>query len=298
MALAPAKLGGGISATQPPSSMLAGRRASRLRGRGMLFEELRDYHPGDDVRRIDWRVTARTGRPHTRVYAEERERPVLLVVDQRLGMFFGTQLQMKSVTAAELAAQMAWQVLDAGDRVGALIFGDDTLNEIDPQRSRRTVLRILNQLVQFNQHLSVQPGQCAPPAPEQLDAVLGGVARRATHDWLVVIISDFQGISDSTRRHVQRIARHNDVIAAFVHDPVALQLPMGARRVLSDSRRFGEVDLADADTRQVITDLTLTRQDFFAQLRRTLGIPCLAIDTAGDVAGQLGRALGAAQGRQ
>ena len=171
--------------------MLAGRRASRLRGRGMLFEELRDYHPGDDVRRIDWRVTARTGRPHTRVYAEERERPVLLVVDQRLGMFFGTQLQMKSVTAAELAAQMAWQVLDAGDRVGALIFGDDTLNEIDPQRSRRTVLRILNQLVQFNQHLSVQPGQCAPPAPEQLDAVLGGVARRARD----------QHVPDARRHH-------------------------------------------------------------------------------------------------
>ena len=104
---------------QPVHSLLTGRHASRLRGRGMDFEEIRRYLPGDDIRKIDWKVTARTKKPHTRVYTEERERPVLLVVDQRMSMFFGTRVNMKSVTAAHIAALAAWRVVDQGDRVGA-----------------------------------------------------------------------------------------------------------------------------------------------------------------------------------
>ena len=115
---------------QPLHSALAGRHATRIRGRGLDFDELRAYQPGDDVRSIDWKVTARTRKPHTRVYTDERERRVLLVVDQRLAMFFGTRVQMKSVTAAELAALLAWHVVDAGDRVGAVVF-----DERGPSRS-------------------------------------------------------------------------------------------------------------------------------------------------------------------
>jgi uncharacterized protein (DUF58 family) len=105
---------------QPVHSVLAGRHASRLRGRGINFEEIRHYLPGDDIRTMDWRVTARTREPHVRVYTEERDRPVLLVVDQRQSMFFGSRRAMKSVVAAEVAALAAWRVLKAGDRVGAL----------------------------------------------------------------------------------------------------------------------------------------------------------------------------------
>ncbi len=105
--------------------MLNGRHASRLRGRGLNFEELRGYLPGDDVRAIDWKVTARTGEPHVRVMTEERDRPALIVVDQRMSMFFGSQLNMKAVTAAEAAALAAFRILDQGDRVGGIVFGDD-----------------------------------------------------------------------------------------------------------------------------------------------------------------------------
>ena len=97
---------------QPVHSLLAGRHASRIRGRGLNFEELRGYLPGDDIRTIDWKVTARTRKPYVRVFTEERDRPALLVVDQRLSMFFGTKKNMKSVTAAELAAAGAWRVFD------------------------------------------------------------------------------------------------------------------------------------------------------------------------------------------
>ena len=98
---------------QPSRSVLNGRHASRLRGRGLNFEEMRDYLPGDDIRAIDWKATARTGKPHVRVFTEERDRPALLVVDQRMSMYFGSSLNMKSVTAAEAAALTAFAVLSA-----------------------------------------------------------------------------------------------------------------------------------------------------------------------------------------
>src|SRR5215831_19291076 len=114
---------------QPVHSLLSGRFASRMRGRGLNFEEIRDYRAGDDVRSIDWKVTARLQKPHVRVFNEERDRQALLVVDQRLSMFFGSRLAMKSVTAAETAAIVAWRILNAGDRVGGVIFNDTDIAE-------------------------------------------------------------------------------------------------------------------------------------------------------------------------
>src|SRR6516165_661120 len=139
--------------TQPVHSLLSGRFASRMRGRGLNFEEIRDYRPGDDVRSIDWKVTARLQKPHVRVFNEERGREALLVVDQRLSMFFGSRLAMKSVTAAQAAAIGAWRILAVGDRVGAIVFNDSDLAEIKPRRSRATVLQILNAVVAQNQAL-------------------------------------------------------------------------------------------------------------------------------------------------
>jgi uncharacterized protein (DUF58 family) len=280
----------GLTGRQPPTSVLAGRRASRLRGRGLLFEDLREYRAGDDVRRIDWRVTARTGSPHTLVYAEERERPVRLVVDQRLGMFFGTAVQMKSVTAAELAGLIAWQVLAGGDRIGAVVFGDDEISEIDPHRRRSTVIRLLEMLTRHNRALDVDRG--IEPSPQQLDKVLAQVAARTTHDWLIVLISDFQGISMHTREHILRMARHNDVVAILVHDPSSLALPRVSATVLSDGRYQAEVDLSRPTTRHALQALLDERSHFLDRLRRELGIPCMAIDTRGNVPRQFARALG------
>src|SRR6201991_1482550 len=140
---------------QPVHSLLSGRYASRMRGRGLNFEEIRDYRPGDDVRSIDWKVTARLLKPHIRVFNEERDRQTLLVVDQRLSMFFGSRLSMKSVTAAQAAAIGAWRVLGVGDRVGAIVFNDSDLIEIKARRSRATVLQILATIVAQNQALGV-----------------------------------------------------------------------------------------------------------------------------------------------
>src|SRR5210317_256825 len=142
---------------QPVHSILSGRHASKLRGRGLNFEELRDYLPGDDTRNIDWKVTARTRTPYVRVYTEEKDRPVWLLIDQRVTMFFGSQRRMKSVVAAEVAAISAWRVLSVGDRVGALVFDDSEISVIPPHRSRERVMQILKQVVDKNHALHVGP---------------------------------------------------------------------------------------------------------------------------------------------
>ena len=149
---------------QPVHSVLSGRHASRLRGRGLNFEEIRRYLPGDDIRTLDWKVTARTRKPHVRVYTEERDRPVVLVVDQRRSMFFGSRRAMKSVTAAEAAALAAWRVLSVGDRIGAIVFDDAGIVEIQPHRSRRRVMQILKAIVEKNHTLKSGSGATTNPA--------------------------------------------------------------------------------------------------------------------------------------
>ena len=176
---------------QPVHSVLAGRHASKVRGRGLEFEELRPYLPGDDIRSMDWRVTARTNQPYVRVYSEEKDRPVLLLVDQRMNMFFGTRRAMKSVTAAEAAALVAWRVLADGDRVGGLVFGDGDFTDLRPQRSRDAVLQLLGEVARRNRLLRADAP--AGRGGGQLNKALMHAARVAHHDHLVVVISDFDG---------------------------------------------------------------------------------------------------------
>ena len=138
---------------RPVKSQLSGAERTRFRGRGMDFEEVRLYQAGDDVRSIDWRVTARTQVPHTKVYREERERPVFVLVDQRSPMFFGSQQCFKSVLAAHIGTNLAWAALGNSDRVGGLIFGDTQQRDIRPRRSKHAVLELLHHLQDFNRQL-------------------------------------------------------------------------------------------------------------------------------------------------
>ena len=217
---------------QPIHSLLSGRHASRMRGRGLNFEEIRAYHAGDDIRTIDWKVTARTRKAHTRVFTEERDRPGLFLVDQRVNMFFGTRVNMKSVTAAEAAALGAWRLVDVGDRVGALVFNDTDVVEIRPHRSRNTVMRILQTVVKMNHALRADMHVDANPG--MLNRVLEQAARIAGHDYVIGIISDFDGADDDTRRHLLKMEQHNDLIGVLIHDPSATELPPSTDFVITD----------------------------------------------------------------
>lgn len=275
---------------QPIHSLLAGRHASRLRGRGLNFEEIRRYLPGDDIRQIDWKVTARTRKTHSRVYTEERERSVLLVVDQRITMFFGTVRDMKSVAAAETAALAAWRVLAQKDRVGALVFNDSKVVEVRPQRSRSTVMQILHAVLEQNHALSIDPK--IESKPGMFNEALRRCERLAKHDCLVCIISDGFGHDQESRQLLTRIAQHNDVLFAFIYDPLETDLPEAGQLVFGDGRRQLEVDTGDRKLRERYRD------DFAAERaagRRFLlqrETPVLPLSTSSGVVEQLQHLLG------
>ncbi len=274
---------------QPVTSILSGRYASRLRGRGLNFEELRRYLPGDDVRTIDWRVTARTRQPHVRVYTEEKDRSVLLLVDQRTNMFFGSRDRMKSVTAAELAALGAWRALDVGDRVGAGVFNDTEVTDIQPQRSQQAVMSILGTVVQMNQRLRVTTD--IEPNPGMLNEALRKAVRLAPHDVLVVIVSDFFGVDAETERLSANLAAHNDVLGLLVHDPLRLN-PQGYSISVSDGSLQMQMDLANKNVREKLAENYRLEQERITRFLKKLSAPLLLVSNEGDVVKQVRRLLG------
>jgi uncharacterized protein (DUF58 family) len=275
---------------QPIHSLLAGQKASKLRGRGLNFEETRAYLPGDDIRNIDWKATARMRETYTRVYSEERDRPAILVVDQRLAMFFGSKVAMKSVTAAEAAALAAWRVIDVGDRVGAVIFNDTDTDEIRPHRSSKTVMRILEAIVRQNRALDANNER--ESQPERLNEVLTRVCRLAKHDWLVIVISDFAGADEDTKRLMTRLGQHNDVLAAFVYDPLEKTLPALGRLIVGDSERQIEFDSGDESLRRNFADYFAGRLADAQGFLLSRQIPVIPLDTSAPVTQQIRRLLG------
>lgn len=275
---------------QPVHSVLAGRHASRVRGRGLTFEELRLYLPGDDIRSMDWRVTARTGKPHVRVYTEEKDRPVLLVVDQRINMFFGSRRAMKSVSAAEAAALAAWRVLAEGDRVGGVVLGDDRIEAFAPRRSRDAVQQLLGGIARFNQALRADAP--ARRAAGQLNAALERTARMARHDCLVIVISDFDGHDSRTRDLMLALATHNDVLTILVHDPFLGALPGSGQLVVSDGELQVELGFGHAATRRNIAEFADARARALLDWHHAMGVPLLPLSAAEETAPQLRRLLG------
>ncbi|MFZ2407030.1 MAG: DUF58 domain-containing protein [Methylobacter sp.] len=204
----------------------SGGYASRFKGRGMEFEEARGYQPGDDIRSIDWRVTARTDKPHTKVFREERERPVFISVDNRPAMRFATRGVFKSVLAGKLAGLLAWAAQHHGDRIGGQIFTGAECLELKPQNGRHAVLRFLNAICSADGEGTA--GSKAAPAIT-LEHVLARLMQHARPGSLVYIISDFRGINDQVETHLAKLSRHCEVVLIFVYDPLESHLPEKGR---------------------------------------------------------------------
>lgn len=275
---------------QSVRSLLSGRKRSRLRGRGLDFDELRHYRPGDDIRTMDWKVTNRTGKPHVRVYTEERDRPVIAVVDQRLPMFFGSKQKMKSVVAAEVAAITAWRVLSVGDRIGAVLFNDTQTLEAKPTRNERKVMGWLGDLTAMNNDLTVAPGRKSNP--QALGQALQTLERSIGHDYLVVLISDFYGWDESTLNTIRRISQHNDIICSLVFDPLERDISQASNLVVSDGKFQLEID----PTRQDLgAKFEASFKSSIAHVQGDLKrhhIPVLPVDTVSPVSDQLREKLG------
>lgn len=280
----------------PVRRFLAGRHESRMRGRGLSFEELRTYMPGDDVRTIDWRVTARTGQPFVRVYNEEKDRPALIVVDQRTNMFFGSRRSMKSVAAAEVAALCAWRVMTLGDRVGGVVFNDVKQEAIRPHRSRGAVILLAETISIQNNALSADSD--IERSPSQLNAVLGSVAALARHDHLIIVVSDFDGHGPETRDLLLRMSVANDVIAVLVYDPFLLDLPRQGEMVVSGGALQAELQFGRGNVRDAVGSFARNRGRELLSWQEEMGLPMLPVSAAEEVAPQLRTLLGQLAWRQ
>ncbi len=234
---------------------ISGLHLSKIRGRGIDFEEFRPYQAGDDIRLIDWRATARTGRAVTKVFREERERPVIIAVDQCSSMFFGSQVAFKSVIAAQAAALFCWLAIDNGDRVGGLVFSDTDASLARPKRSRRSALHLLNQIFTFNQKLNAKKEHTPDSEPQAADFkpglahALGQIRRITKPGSTLYVISDFATLDETALQYLNQLSRHNNVVCCMVYDALEESLPTPGVYSITDGSSKGSINTHSSKAR-------------------------------------------------
>ncbi|MDD1605205.1 MAG: DUF58 domain-containing protein [Methylococcaceae bacterium] len=253
----------------------SGGYISPIKGRGMEFEETRMYQPGDDIRSIDWRVTARTGKTHTKVFREERERPVFISVDNRSAMHFATRGVFKSVLAAKLAALLAWAAQHQGDRIGGQLFSELACCELKPQNGRHAVLRFLNMLVREDNVNKAATSMT-------LEHVLARLVQHAHPGSLVYIISDFRGINDAAELHLVKLAQHCQVVLIFVYDALESNLPTKGRYRFTDGQQDVVIDTSDSQRVETYHQHFEQRLQRLQQLAKKRGLSFIQCSTVDD----------------
>jgi len=267
-----------------------GAHLSRFRGRGIDFDEVRVYQPGDDIRAMDWRVTARTGRPHAKVFREERERPVLFAVDLGSSMQFGTRVAFKSVTAAKVAAFWAWCASRHGDRVGGVLQREHSSVEYKPRAGHAGVLQLLNAMA--------EPVPLSTTGPEQGVAQMLQRLRPVAHPGsLIVWVSDFRGLNAAHESALSELRRHSEVVAVQIYDELEAQLPPPGRYSVSDGRRSVAFDAADPALRSAYQQHFVLHTQELQKMLNSLSIRMMRIATHDDTYAMLSRELRAMYGR-
>ena len=270
------------------NSLQTGAYVSHFRGRGMEFDESRPYQPGDDPRSIDWRVTARSTTAYTKLFREERERPVLVCVDLRSNMHFATRGCFKSVNASRAAALLAWAAHHRGDRLGGLIFGDTTHRELKPRLGRRAALRFVHQLAEHKDWTSRGIAEGVEPLTQAMSA-LRHVVRPGS---LVVVISDFIGFNRAAQSYLSSVARHNEVLAVFMNDPLERKLPPPGRyRIVSPDDELA-IDTYAAAARRDYENEFVERSHELEAFCHRYGVHLLPMSTDDDPVATLQAALG------
>lgn len=263
-----------------------GAYVSSFKGRGMEFDESRAYMPGDDIRNIDWRVTARTGVTHTKVYQEERERPVLLWLDLNPSMFFATQGAYKSVIATKAAALLAWCVANHNDRIGALVFAGDEHIEIRPKRGKSAVLDFINRTVNHSAWNNNKN------TTRNMESAMSRLRKVAHPGSLIFMLSDFREMNEKTTSHLANIARHNDIVLIHVSDPIESELPASGVYKVSDGEKEINLNTADKKFRQRYHQRFVEHDETLKTLCRQNRMHLLNLSTNEDVLTSLQTGLG------
>jgi len=254
-------------------SRQSGGYVSRFKGRGMEFDEARLYQPGDDIRSIDWRVTARTGKTHTKVFREERERPVFISVDNRPAMQFATRGVFKSVQAAKVAALLAWTAQHKGDRIGGQVYTDSICQEVKPQNGKHAVLRFFNALVHSRSTIQLEV---------TLEKTLARLIQHARPGSLVYIISDFRGLNQKAENHLAKLSRHCDVVLIHIYDELESHLPAKGRYRFTDEQRDVVIDTGDNQRLLSYQQQYQQRLEYLQHTAKKLGLLFFQCSTTDD----------------
>tara|TARA_R100000306_G_scaffold62599_2_gene75354 strand:+ start:52402 stop:53391 length:990 start_codon:yes stop_codon:yes gene_type:complete len=275
---------------------LTGSHRSHLLGRGMTFAEHRPYQAGDDIRHIDWRVSARSQHTYSKVFQEETQQPVELLVDQRSTMYFGSGDKFKSVLAAELAALLTWAGLSNNDRVGGLVFDDISHQHVKPAQHKRQTVRLFDVIDKFNGKLCQQRGSARASAASSLNSALDEITRLSRPGTLCLLVSDFEGLLDelpradstsdsagsrapalSSEQILFRLRRHNQIFAFLVYDPLELALPGPSLELCNSS---GE-QLALPERQAALDEINLALQERHeAKIRKLEALKCIVVPIA------------------
>jgi uncharacterized protein (DUF58 family) len=258
-----------IYTTKVVNDVLAGEYESVFKGRGMEFDEVREYQIGDDVRSIDWNVTARAGKPFIKKYREERELTVLFLVDLSASGNFGSLKQTKNELAAEICALLAFAAIKNNDKVGLIVFTDHVEMFIPPGKGARHVLRVIREILSF------RPRRTRTDIARALDYLGRVQSRRA----VVFLISDFQ--ADEFEKTLQVLGRRHDLVAVSISDSRESRLPDVGLLELEDAET-GEIVLIDTRSHEVqkrYESLSLKRAGELAQMLRSMRIDQISIET-------------------
>ncbi|WP_459778652.1 DUF58 domain-containing protein [Photobacterium sp. R1] len=267
-------------------SQLNGQHLSRQKGRGMNFAEVRPYQPGDDIRAIDWRVTARTGKTHTKLFSEEREQPVMLLVDFSQSMRFGSRLLQKSVQAAHFASLLSWLAIQQQDRIGALIYNGSALSECKPTARQQGPLAVLNTMINMHQH--------GAPAPEHKKIHFSDVLRHMHHlcpkGSEIIVLSDFYSLQQSDKKRLSQLRSHNRVQFVHLYDPLELGDTLyRGREYVSDRQRSAWINFGAPSTRKELETQFTRHLENLSELASSLAIPLHSLSAGTPLLKQLGQ---------
>ena len=270
----------------PSRARQSGAYHATMKGRGMEYAESRPYQPGDDVRALDWRLTARSGRPHTKLFREERERPVFVLIDLRHPMAFATRGAFKSVQAARTAALIAWKTAQVGDRIGGVLLGDAACEELPPARGTVGALRLLKHVV-----------QCATPtdgaAMLPFSAATNRLRRLVKPGSLVFVCSDFRDLDDAGRAALGQLGRHNDTLLVLCYDAFEAALPaIRAPIAVTDRQRRMDLALGERALADAYAQRFTARRAALQQFARDNRLRLATLATTDDPFTVLQRALG------
>ncbi|MDR2921026.1 MAG: DUF58 domain-containing protein [Tannerella sp.] len=280
---------GNILPKRPIYSILAGQHPAKMRGRGLDFEEVRLYVPGDDVRNIDWKVTARTNETHSKVFNEEKERPTFVLLDQSAMMFFGSQRYVKSVTAAHVAAIVAFHTIKRGDRFGGIIFNEDSYDYVEPKRSKALVEHFFQMTVERNKVLPLR--KTVKSDTGLINEMLHRMQSLITHDYVIAIISNILMLNQDSQHLLRSLSYHNDVIFVHIEDPMDKLLPHG-KLVLTDGDKQIEWDSNKNNWGDKYSAGYNLQLDSMIENFRYYGIPVSIINTKAPVEEQVKDKIG------